>query len=83
MHAKTVPCGVHHVKKMVVFTATPNAGEHSQGAVSHVIGSGQLNIRSTSGSYGSIPIEGEEAILNIRDALIAICKMMKLPPPTC
>ncbi len=59
------------------YFATLNKGEdkHAKGAISHVIGSDEIIIRSTNNSYGAIPIEGEEHIKILRDALIKICNM--------
>lgn len=60
------------------YFATPNKGEdkHSAGAISYVIGSDEVNIRSTNQrGYGAIPIKGFNNLKLLRDALIKICVM--------
>ena len=60
------------------YFATPNEGEdkHSAGAISYVIGSDEVCIRSTNQKgYGAIPIKGFNNLKLLRDALIKICVM--------
>ena len=63
--------------KYNLFIANLNEGqnEHSPGAVSHMMGEYHVSIRSTSKSYGAIPVEGRENLQLLRDALNEICKM--------
>ncbi len=58
------------------YFATSNEGEdkHSAGAISYVIGSDEVMIRSTDQKgYGAIPIKGFDNLKLLRNALIKIC----------
>lgn len=62
-------------KKEYFATLNKDEDKHSKGAISHIVGSDEIKIRSTNNSYGAIPIEGMEHIKILRDALIKICDM--------
>lgn len=75
MHTQTVKRGFKNEYSLLIASIKEGASEHDHGSVSHVIGTEEVIIRSTSRSCGSIPIEGKENIKLLRDAIIAICEM--------
>ncbi|MFZ2226276.1 MAG: hypothetical protein WA064_02410 [Candidatus Moraniibacteriota bacterium] len=77
MHTKTVKRGGSEETLYDLFIVNVNDGEneHSAGAVSHLVGSDEVMIRSTHRSYGAVPVGGRENLKCLRDALIEICRM--------
>jgi hypothetical protein len=77
MHTKIVKRGGSEETCFDVFIANLNEGEneHSEGAISHFVGSYDITIRSTEPSWGAVPVSGKEHLKLLRDALIEICKM--------
>jgi hypothetical protein len=77
MYTKIVQHGGSEDTLHDVFVATlyEHATEHTRGAVSHPVGSDEINIRSTHPSWGAIPFSGKKNLRLLRDALIEICKM--------
>lgn len=57
-----------------MFIASLNESE-IQGAVSHPVGSDEVEIRSTEKSWGVVPVKGKEQLRLLRDAMIIICEM--------
>lgn len=76
MFTRTEQRGVDPQKQreLLIFTHEEGADEHSPGAVHHVLGSDEVTIRSNVRSWGSVPVQGRESLLLLRDALIEICK---------
>ncbi len=77
MYTRTEKRGGSEATLYDLFIANSAEGEneHSLGAVSHPIGSNEVTIRSTSSSWGEVPVSGRENLKPLRDALIEICKM--------
>lgn len=61
---------------LLICTMRGTDNEHSFGAVSHPIGSDGITIRSTSRSWGSIPIDGADNIVMLHEALGLIREKM-------
>ena len=75
MHTRIVNIYAPEEGKMFIATMDVDATEHSEGAISHVMGSDIVNIRSNMRSYGAVPVVGKDNLVLLRDALIEICKM--------
>ena len=75
MHTSTVNIGAPGEGVMYIATIEEGAGEHSAGAVSHVVGGDLVTIRSSVKSWGSILIFGKANLALLRDAFIEICEM--------
>ena len=69
------PPGNGASKEEYIVTSHKEDGKHAPGAISYVIGSNEITIRSTNRGYGAIPIEGIENLKLLRDALIKICNI--------
>lgn len=61
---------------LLICTLREGESEHARSAVSFPLGSDTLTITSNSRSWGSIPIEGREAITLVRDALNEVLARM-------
>jgi len=71
--------GKEKPSRLLVATASPNGGEFTPGAVSHILGTYRITVRSTASDYGSIPVCGREHLANLRDALVRICQIENIP----